>query len=155
LRIGLLVYKRILLGGIASVVFRGDFKLIKDPVSTIVDTFEDSYDSNSLFHHPQFLGLFNNLANKLSSLLKFKNSGGIGLYNISKNLASLDYSTIYNKDKEKLIPLLTMGKLVSKSFNILPIMSSFIDFDSEQPERMFFYAYYDLIDHALRSIAFK
>jgi len=154
LRIGLFELKRILIGGLASSVFKGDLPLLRKPVETIVHGFEDAYDSSSLCPHPQFLGLFNNLVNKLRVLKTFKDRGGIGLYNAAKDLSALDYNTIYNKDKAKLLPILQMGKLIVKSFNILPIMSEFESFDENHPERMLFYSYYHNIDKALRQIAF-
>jgi hypothetical protein len=134
-------------------VYKSDLPLIKDPIK-IVEDFEDFYDSKSLCPHPQFLGLFNNVSNKLTMLEKFKNKGGIGLYDVAKNLSSLSYKSIFNKDKEKILPLLTMGKLITKSFNILPIMADFTSFDENHPERMLYYSYYHNIDKALRKITF-
>lgn len=154
LSIGLFELKRILIGGLASSVFKGDLPLMRRPVKTVVESFEDEYNSKSLLPHPQFLGLFNNLANKLKVLKRFKDHGGIGLYNAAKKLSSLNYKTIYNKDREKLIPLLTMGKLISKSFNILPIMVDFESFDSNHPERMLYYSYFHNMEKSLRKITF-
>jgi len=154
LSIGLFELKRILLGGLASSVFKGDLPLMRDPLKVVVYNFEDSYDSKSLLPHPQFLGLFNNLVNKLKVLERFRLKGGIGLFDAAKSLSSLSYKSIFNKDREKLLPVLTMGKLISKSFNILPIMVDFESFDSNHPERMLYFSYYHNIDKALRQITF-
>lgn len=154
LKIGLFELKRILIGGLASSVFKGDLPIFKRPRELIVDNFEDTYDSKSLVPHPQFLGLFNNLVNKLTVLDRFKDHGGIGLYNAAKSLSAINYKTIYNKDKEKLIPVLEMGKLITKSFNILPIMMDFVSFDTKHPERMLFYCFHHNMEKAIRKIAF-
>jgi hypothetical protein len=157
-----LVYKRVLLGGIASSLFKGDLKLIKNPVRYLSDTYEDTIGSRSLLLDPRFLGVYNNLIVKVSSLKKFYQKGGVNLFNIAKDLTSLDYNTIYNKDKLKLAVLLKMGTLTRRSFRVLPIISEFHDFDStckstnqeneSHPEKLLYFAYYHLMDNAIRKI---
>jgi hypothetical protein len=103
------MFKRILTGGIATLVLRKELTLKIDLMKAIPSS-------------PQFLGLFNNLSNKVDILKKYKNSSSIALYNIAKSLVSLDYPNIFNKDKEKILPLLVMGTLIRKSFRLYPAL---------------------------------
>lgn len=157
-----MVYKRVLLGGIASSLFKGDLKLIKNPVRYLSDTYEDTVGSRSLLLDPRFLGVYNNLIVKVNSLKKFYQKGGVNLFNIAKDLTSLDYNTIYNKDKLKLAVLLKMGTLTRRSFRVLPIISEFHNFDKtdisvnqdneSHPEKLLYFAYFHLMDNAIRKI---
>jgi hypothetical protein len=90
----------------------------------------------------------------LHSLERFKNQKGIALHNISKDLSLLDYKNIYNKDKLKVLPLLKMGQLMRKSFEILPITADFESFDSQSPERAIYFIFHTMFDEALRKFAF-
>lgn len=104
--------------------------------------------------HPQILGVFNNLTQKLRSLEKFRHQKGVCLHNISKDLSLLDYKNIYNKDKVKLMPLLKMGQLMRKSFELLPITVDFDQFDQNFPERAIFFIFHSMFDESLRKFAF-
>lgn len=136
--------------------------MIKNPVRYLSDNYEDQIGSRSLLLDPRFLGVYNNLLVKLKSLKKFYKSGGIGLYNIAKDLTSLDLKTIYNKDHQKVVILLKMGTLTRRSFRVLPIISEFHDFDKTDvsanqdnethPEKLLYFAYYHLLDNAIRKI---
>jgi len=139
--------------GVAKSVITSDQVFIKAPTK-LYDSFLDFYNIRYHVIHPQILGVFNNLSQKLHSLELFRTKKGIALQNLSKDLSILDYKNIYNKDKLKLEPLLKMGKLLRKSFEILPITADFESFDSQSPERAIYFIFHSMFDEALRKYAF-
>lgn len=125
LSIGLLKFKRILIGGIASHVSSNDAALMNNLWDRLWNQFFESYKAGLSTLHPQLIGLYNLLLDRLEVLNSFDfNSNDISLYNVAKKVTSIKIDNIFNKDKEKILPLLEMGTIIKKGFRNHDIFSN-------------------------------
>jgi hypothetical protein len=125
LSIGLLKFKRILIGGIASHVSANDAALMNNLWDQLWSQFFESYKVGLSTLHPQLIGLYNLLLDRLEVLNSFNfNDNDINLYNVAKKVTSIKIDNIFNKDKEKILPLLEMGTIIKKGFHNHDIFSN-------------------------------
>jgi hypothetical protein len=125
LSIGLLKFKRILIGGIASHVSANDAALMSNLWDRLWNQFFESYKVGLSTLHPQLIGLYNLLLDRLEVLNSFNyDDNHINLYNVAKRVTSIKIENIFNKDKEKVLPLLEMGTIIKKGFHNHDIFSN-------------------------------
>lgn len=116
--IWLLLYKRILSLGMVQTLYKFNLAMQHRP-ELINGFFQRQMQSKSLYGHPQFLGLLNSLISQYDIIKSYNENDSLTLRNAAKNMISIDYTTIFNKDRNKVQDLLTVGDMTWRAFKIL------------------------------------
>jgi len=116
-KVALLEYKRILSQGMAGIIGKINNNIINNP-DLLLSKF-DIIDKNLLSDNPIFLSIYNTIKQSWSIVQTWDLSDDITLHNASKEIQDLDIDKIFNKDRNKIQSLMTMGSIVRGGFRIL------------------------------------
>jgi len=103
-------YKRVLSLGMVQTLYRFNYSMQHRP-ELINQFFLRNMKSESLYGHPQFLGILNSLIDQYHIIKDFNNTDKLTLRNASKYMISIDYTSIFNKDRNKVQELLNIGDM--------------------------------------------
>jgi hypothetical protein len=115
--VALLEYKRILSQGMAKIVGKINNSIINNP-DLLLSKFENE-DKNELSDNPVFISIFNTIVRSWKIVQSWDLSDSIILHNASKEIQDLDIESIFNKDRNKIRSLITVGSIVRGGFGIL------------------------------------
>jgi len=113
----LLEYKRILSAGMAGIVGKINNSVINNP-DLLLSKFECE-DKNLLSDHPVFVSIYNTIKQSWLIVQVWDLSDDITLHNASKEIQDLDIEKIFNKDRNKIRSLMTIGSIIRGGFKIL------------------------------------
>jgi len=115
--VALLEYKRILSQGMAKIVGNINNKIINNP-SLLLSKFE-IVNKNLLSDNPVFISIYNTIKRSWLIVQNWDLSDDITLHNASKEITDLDIEAIFNKDRNKIRHLMTIGSIIRGGFKIL------------------------------------
>ena len=115
--VALLEYKRILSQGMAGVIGKINNNIINNP-DLLLSKF-DIEDKNLLSDNPVFLSIYNTIKQSWLIVQTWDLSDDIVLHNASKEIQDLDIENIFNKDRNKVRSLMTIGSIIRGGFRIL------------------------------------
>jgi hypothetical protein len=115
--VALLEYKRILSQGMAGIVGKINNSIINNP-DLLLNKF-DVIDKNELSDNPVFISIYNTIVRSWKIVQSWDLSDSIILHNASKEIQDLDIESIFNKDRNKIRSLMTVGSIVRGGFRIL------------------------------------
>jgi hypothetical protein len=115
--VALLEYKRILSQGMAGIVGKINNSIINNP-DLLLNKF-DVIDKNELSDNPIFISIYNTIVRSWKIVQSWDLSDSIILHNASKEIQDLDIESIFNKDRNKIRSLMTVGSIVRGGFRIL------------------------------------
>jgi len=115
--VALLEYKRILSQGMAGIIGKINNSIINNP-DLLLSKFEIE-DKNLLSDNPIFLSIYNTIKQSWLIVQTWDLSDDIILHNASKEIQDLDIENIFNKDRNKIRSLMTIGSIIRGGFRIL------------------------------------
>nr|QHD64818.1 RdRp [Erysiphe necator associated mitovirus 7] len=115
--VALLEYRRILSDGLASVVAKFNNGIINNP-KMLLNKFEIE-DKNILRFFPVFVAVRNVINVTWNKVKQWDSSESLMLHDISKDLNDLSIDNIFNKDRNKIQSLLSIGKILNTGFKKL------------------------------------
>jgi len=115
--VALLEYKRILSQGMAGIVGKINNNIINNP-DLLLSKF-DITDKNLLSDNPVFLSIYNTIKQSWLIVQTWDLSDDVILHNASKEIQDLDIEKIFNKDRNKIQSLMTIGSIIRGGFRIL------------------------------------
>jgi len=116
--VALLEYKRILSQGMAKIVGKINNNIISNP-ELLLSKFPDIEDKNILSDNPVFISIYNTIKRSWLIVQTWDLSDDITLHNASKEIQDLDIESIFNKDRNKIRSLMTIGSIIRGGFQIL------------------------------------
>lgn len=116
-RVALLEYKRILSQGMAGIVGKINKSVISNP-DLLLSKFEVE-DKNLLNDNPVFIAIYNSIRRSWETVQSWDLSDSIILHNAAKEIQDLDINSIFNKDRNKIRSLLTVGTIIKDGFDLL------------------------------------
>jgi hypothetical protein len=115
--VALLEYKRILSQGMMGIVGKINSSIINNP-DLLLSKFEIE-DKNLLADNPVFISIYNTIKQSWKIVQAWDLSDSVVLHNASKEITDLDIESIFNKDRNKIRSLITVGSIVRGGFRIL------------------------------------
>lgn len=115
--VALLEYKRILSQGMAGIVGSINNRIITNP-KLLLSKFEVE-DKNLLNDNPVFVAIANTIRRSWETVQSWDLSDSVILHNAAHEIQDLNIDSIFNKDRNKIQSLLTIGKMVRDGFNLL------------------------------------
>jgi len=115
--VALLEYKRILSQGMAGIVGKINNSVINNP-DLLLSKF-DVEDKNLLNNHPMFIAIYNTIKQSWNTVQSWDLSDSVTLHNAAKEIQDLNIESIFNKDRNKVLSLVTIGSIVRNGFSLL------------------------------------
>jgi hypothetical protein len=115
--VALLEYKRILSQGMAGIVGKINNSVINNP-DLLLSKF-DVDDKNLLNNNTMFIAIYNTIKQSWNTVQSWDLSDSIILHNAAKEIQDLNIEAIFNKDRNKILSLVTIGSIVRNGFSLL------------------------------------
>jgi len=116
-RVALLEYRRILSQGMAGIVGKINKSIINNP-DLLLSKFEVE-DKNALNDNTLFIAIYNSIKRSWKIVQSWDLSDSVILHNASKEIQDLDINAIFNKDRNKIQSLMTVGTIIKDGFDLL------------------------------------
>lgn len=116
-QVALLEYKRILSQGMAGIVGKINQSVISNP-DLLLNKFEVE-DKNLLKNNTMFIAVYNTIRRSWETVQAWDLSDSVVLHNASKEIQDLNIDSIFNKDRNLVRSLVTVGSIVKDGFNTL------------------------------------
>lgn len=116
--VALLEYKRILSDGLAKVIGKFNENIINSP-KLLLNKFSEIEDKNILSIFPVFISVRNVINITWNKVQAWDLSSQIMLHDIAKDINDLSIDRIFNKDRNKIQSLLSIGKILNTGFTKL------------------------------------